>query len=98
MRIKEVRLLPRSGCALVFVAWGTGVHIGLQGDAGTTRGADEVVAIRRSDFFLHVLRRLPEGDHELVLAQLLDGDAQRVLGTGVDLRAWDAKGVVQTKG
>src|SRR5215210_6276611 len=85
---------PGSGCA--FVARGAGVDVRLLGGAGWR--ADEVVGIRGPDLFLHLLWRLPEGDVELVLAQLLDGYRQRVLRTGVDLRARDAEGIVEAEG
>src|ERR687890_1707099 len=68
------------------------------GNAGTAGRADEVVGTRRPDLFLRLIHRLPEGDVQLVLAQLLDGDGQGMLGPGMDLRTRDAERVVQAEG
>src|SRR5829696_1358887 len=94
-RIKIKAFALVSGCA--FVARCARVEVRLLGDAGACWRADEVIGISRPDFF-HVLRGLPEGHVQLVLAQLLDGDGQRMLGSGVDLRARDAKGIVEAQG
>ena len=84
-----------SGCALVARCARVDIH--LLGDAGAGGRADEVICIGRLS-----LRPcppgLPEGDVQLVLAQLLDGDGQRMLGPGVDLRARDAEGIVEAQG
>src|SRR5215217_6474850 len=85
-----------SGRALV--ARGARVDVRLLGYSVAASWADEVVGIRGPDLFVRLLRRLPEGDVQLVLAQLLDGDGQGMLRTCVDLRARDAEGIVEAKG
>src|ERR687893_1101278 len=94
----ESRIKGALGRALALVGRRTGVDHGRFGNARTTWGADKVVPVGRPNFLRHALRRLAEAHLQLVLAQLLDGDAQGMLGAGVDLRAGDTQGIVQAQG
>src|SRR5215204_4447212 len=94
MRIKVASGQSLLGRALV--AGGAGIYIPLLGDPTAAGRVDEVVGVGRAGLFL--VRGLPEGDVQLILAQLLDGNGQRMLGAGVDLRSGDAEGVVEPQG
>src|SRR3712207_8741782 len=71
-------LFPYATLFRSFVARCARVDIRILGNAGAGGRADEVTCIGGPDLFVHLLYGLPEGDVQLVLAQLLDRKSTRL--------------------